>query len=166
MTAGAKLLSTSESAESRAKFKNENKMAVTYKAAVVSFIEELADDSIPQEARSCEGQEFLLFLLITSRETQSHVRIENYFERIIRLCSVSDFRSHFRMSRTTVSCLKRLLATCPGLPHGQRNRGRPTIDLPKQVLITMGTLNACNQWPIDSILHNKANFLFIAEFVE
>ena len=123
----------SESAESRAKFKNENKMAVTYRAAVVSFIEELADDSIPQEARSCEGEEFLLFLLITSRETQSHVRIENYFELIIRLYSVSDFRSHFRMSRTTVSCLKRLLATCPGLPHGQRNKGRPTIDLQKQV---------------------------------
>ena len=108
-------------------------MAVTYRAAVVSFIEELADDSIPQEARSCEGEEFLLFLLITSRETQSHVRIENYFELIIRLYSVSDFGSHFRMSRTTVSCLKRLLATCPGLPQGQRNRGRPTIDLQKQV---------------------------------
>ena len=41
------------------------------------------------------------------------------------------------MSRTTVSCLERLLATCLGLPHGQRNGGRPTIDLQKQVLITI-----------------------------
>ena len=32
-----------------------------------------------------------------------------------------------------------LLATYPGLPHGQRN-GRPTIDLQKQVLITIWTL--------------------------
>ena len=41
------------------------------------------------------------------------------------------------MSRTTFSCLERLLATCLGLPHGQRNGGRPTIDLQKQVLITI-----------------------------
>ena len=80
----------SASTESRAKFKNKNKMAVAYRAAVVSFIEELADDSIPQEARNWGDEEFLLFLLITNREGQSHVRIENYFERIIRLYSVSD----------------------------------------------------------------------------
>ena len=41
------------------------------------------------------------------------------------------------MSRTTVSCLECLLATCLRLPHGQRNGGRPTIDLQKQVLITI-----------------------------
>ena len=44
------------------------------------------------------------------------------------------------MSRTTVSCLERLLATCLGLPHGQRNGGRPAIDLQKQVLITIWIL--------------------------
>ena len=44
------------------------------------------------------------------------------------------------MSRTTVSCLERLLAACLGLPHGQRNGGRPTIDLQKQVLITLWIL--------------------------
>ena len=44
------------------------------------------------------------------------------------------------MSRTTVSCLERLLATCLGLPHGQRNGGRSTIDLQKQVLITIWIL--------------------------
>ena len=44
------------------------------------------------------------------------------------------------MSRTTVSCLGRLLASCLGLPHGQRNGGRYTIDLQKQVLITIWIL--------------------------
>ena len=44
------------------------------------------------------------------------------------------------MSRTTVSCLERLLATCLGPPHGQRNGGRPAIDLQKQVLITIWIL--------------------------
>ena len=44
------------------------------------------------------------------------------------------------MSRTTVSCLECLLATCLSLPHGQRNGGRPAIDLQKQVLITIWIL--------------------------
>ena len=48
--------------ESHAKFKNENKIAVADRAAVVSLIEELSDDSILQEARSSEDEEFLLFL--------------------------------------------------------------------------------------------------------
>ena len=64
-------------------------MAVADRAAVVSLIEELSDNSILQEARSCEDEEFLLFLLI--RERQSHVRIENYFERIKPLYIVSNF---------------------------------------------------------------------------
>ena len=64
-------------------------MATADRAAVVSSIEELSGDSILQEARSCEDEEFLLFLLI--RERQSHVRIENYFERIKPLYIVSDF---------------------------------------------------------------------------
>ena len=114
---------------SRAKFKNDDRVAVADRAAFVSLTEELSDDSILEEARSCEDEEFLLFLLI--RERQSHVRIENYFERIKPIYSVSDYWYHFRMSRPTVSCLERLLATCPGLPHGQRNGGRPSIDLQK-----------------------------------
>ena len=64
-------------------------MAVADRAGVVSLIEELSDNSIPQEARSCEDEEFLLFLLI--RERQSHVRFENYFEHINPLYIVSDF---------------------------------------------------------------------------
>ena len=52
-------------------------MAIASRAAVVSLIEELAYDSIQQEARSCEDEQFLLILLIAIRERQSHVRIEN-----------------------------------------------------------------------------------------
>ena len=46
-------------------------MAVADRATVVSLLEELSDDSILQEARSCEDEDFLLILLI--REKQSHV---------------------------------------------------------------------------------------------
>ena len=55
----------------RARFKNEKKMAGADRSAVVSLIKELSDDSILQEARSCEDEDFLLILLI--RERQSHV---------------------------------------------------------------------------------------------
>ena len=76
------------SAESHAKFKNEKKMAIVHRAAVVLLVKELSNDSILKEAISCEDEEFLLFLLI--REQQSHVCIENYFERIKPLYSVSE----------------------------------------------------------------------------
>ncbi|KAK2553580.1 hypothetical protein P5673_025071 [Acropora cervicornis] len=46
-----------------------------------------------------------------------------------------------KMSRTTVSCLKRIVAACPELLHEQRNGGRPVIDLEKLVLITMWILS-------------------------
>ena len=113
-------------------------MAVVDRTAVVSLIKELSDDSILQEVRSCQDEELLLFFLFFFlRERQSHVHIEKYFERIKLIYIVSDFLSHFRMSRTTVSCMERLLATCLGLPHGQRSGGRSATDLQKQVLITI-----------------------------
>ena len=146
MTIGAKLPSACQwtaKARKSTKFENKNNMATTCGAAVVSLIEELlADNSVLEEASSCENDELLFFLLIDSKERKSVVRTDNYFERIIPLYSFSDFRSHFRMSKTTVSCLnlERLLAACPDLPHEQRNGGRSVIDLEKQVLITMWIL--------------------------
>ena len=74
------------------------------------------------------------------RERQSHVRIENYFERIKPLYIASDFLSHFQLSRLKVSCLERLSATFLGLPHGKRNGGRPANDLQNQVLILIWIL--------------------------
>ena len=115
-------------------------MAVVDRTAVVSLIKELSDDSILQEVRSCQDEELLLFFCFFLRERQSHAHIEKYFERIKLIYIVSDFLSHFRMSRTTVSCMERLLATCLGLPHGQRSGGRSATDLQKQVLITIRIL--------------------------
>ena len=135
--------------------------------AVVSLMEELSDDSILQEARSCEDEEFLLFLLI--RERWSHIRIENYFERIRPLYSVSDFLSHFRMSRTTISCLEQFLATCLSLPQDKGMGETYHLTYRSKYLLRygyLGTLNACDQWPIDLTLQNRLYFLFISEFEE
>ena len=100
------------SAESHAKFKNEKKMAIAHRAAVVLLVKELSNDSILTEGISCEDEEFLLFLLI--REQQSHVCIENYFERIKPLYSVSrylksflHFKNYSQLFRIPVSYLPR-----------------------------------------------------------
>ena len=57
-------------------------MAVVDRTAVVSLIKELSDDSILQKVRSCQDEEFLFYFIFFIRERQSHVHIENYFERI------------------------------------------------------------------------------------
>ena len=44
-----------------AKFENKNKMAVVCDAAVLSLIEELADNLVVQEASCCEDDEVLFF---------------------------------------------------------------------------------------------------------
>ena len=48
-------------------------MAVADKSAVVSLREELSHESILQEARSCEDEEFLFFL--SRREKESLFRV-------------------------------------------------------------------------------------------
>ena len=90
----------------RARFKNEKKMAGADRSAVVSLIKELSDDSILQEARSCEDEEFVSFLL--RRERQSPVHIGNYFERIKPL-SVWCFR--FLKSFLNVKSCSQLFGT-------------------------------------------------------
>ena len=80
-------------------------MAVADRSAVVSLREELSHESILQEARSCEDEEFLFFL--SRREGQSHVRIENYFEHIKSLYSVLDVKNYSQLFGTLVSYLPR-----------------------------------------------------------
>lgn len=62
----------------------------------------------------------------------------NGFLHIENSSTVSDssFRQHFRLSRSTAQKLVNLLGNCPEIPV-PRERGRPTIDLEKQLLITL-----------------------------
>ena len=74
-------------------------MAAAPSAAVV-LLKKLADDSAILETTSCEDDEFLFLLMIGSKERKNRIRINSYFERVVPLYSLSDFRSHIRMSRT------------------------------------------------------------------
>jgi len=66
------------------------------------------------------ADEFLFLLMNSSKGRKNHIRNDSYFERIVPPYSLSDFRSHFRMSRTAVIFLEGLLAACPDLPYEQK----------------------------------------------
>jgi len=87
-------------------------MAAARCAAVV-LLNELADDSAILEPTSCDNDEFLFLLMIGSKERKYRIRINSYFERIVPLYSLSDFRIHFQMSRTAVTFLEGLLGAYP-----------------------------------------------------
>lgn len=51
-------------------------MAAVNSVAILSFVEEVTDDAMLLETSSCDGdKEFLLFLLITSKERENHIRM-------------------------------------------------------------------------------------------
>ena len=110
-------------------------MASAYSAVVLPLMDELSDVSALVEANSSDDEEWR-----TSKERENHVRTDSYFDRTVPLYSLSDFESDLLMSRTTVTFLEGLLAACSDLPHEQKNGGRPTIELQKQVLITLWIL--------------------------
>jgi len=98
-------------------------MAAARSAAVV-LLKKLADDSAILETTSCDDDEFLFLLMISSKERKNRIRINSYFERVGPLYSLSDFRSHIRMSRTAITFLEGLvLAACPDLPYEQKKIG-------------------------------------------
>ena len=100
-----------EIVECAIKSKNENNMAIMDRAAVVSLMEELFNDLILQEGRSCKDEEFLLFLL--TRERQSHVRIENCLNVLNHSTlfqifkSFADIKNYSQLFGTPVSYLPR-----------------------------------------------------------
>ena len=144
-------------------------MAGADRSAVVSLIKELSDDSILQEARSCEDEEFVSFLL--RRERQSPVHIGNYFERIKPL-SVWCFR--FLKSFLNVKSCSQLFGTLvsylPGSASWTKEWGETyhwlteaSIDYDMD---TWEPWKPAIRWPIDLTLQNRVYFVFIAEFVE
>ena len=59
-------------------------MAATRSAAVV-LLNEFADDSAILETTSCDDDEFLFLLMISSKERKNRIRINSYFERTVPL---------------------------------------------------------------------------------
>ena len=110
-------------------------------AALFFILDELCDEELESQIlNECSDDEAPLLLLLQSRHHTGQVRMTAYFEEIVPRYSPSDFRSHFRMSRGSVSFLEGLLAVFPELPQMQSHGGRAPVDLRKQILITLWIL--------------------------
>ncbi|XP_051167784.1 putative nuclease HARBI1 [Leptopilina boulardi] len=87
---------------------------VAIQAAVIAYLHTIL--SKEEEEEEFEN----LFLLIAGQKMITHIpKTENYFELIIPRFSLSDFKSHFRMSRTTFEELSLMIG--PDLITEQSN---------------------------------------------
>ena len=68
--------SSADNHKRRKTWKHKHNMAAVNSTVILSLVEELTDDSMLLEASSCDGDnEFLLFLLITSKERENDIRM-------------------------------------------------------------------------------------------
>ena len=104
------------------------------------FIFQEPFDDTNEQMTDISVDESLLTLLAQRKQRAKRVRIEDYFETVVPMYNVADFRGHFRMNRETVSMLEGQLAALPGLPQHQLRGGRPPVELRKQILITLWKL--------------------------
>ena len=105
--------------------------------AFFSFLEELLQG--PADETHDKKDDILMFMMLEEfmkNCRNAEVRTELYVERIVPAMSDSSFRQHFRLSRPTAQRLVNILETCPEIPV-PRERGRPTVEIEKQLLITI-----------------------------
>ena len=116
-------------------------MAESFGLMFELFEEVLADDLEQQQVLLGADDEAVLFLLAAGQLVRKeHVRTKNFYEITVPSYIPEDFRSHFRMSRHTVTVLEHLLSVHGDLPQYTGDRGRPPVELRKQILITLWIL--------------------------
>ena len=109
---------------------------------VFELFEEVLADDLPQEQVLLGADEgAVLFLLVAGLlRRKEHVRTKNFYEITVPSYISEDFRSHFPMSRHTVTVLELLLAVHNDIPHNTGHRGRPPVELRKQILLSLWIL--------------------------
>lgn len=106
------------------------------------LFEEVLSDDLPQEQVLLGADDgAVIFLLAAGQLRQKeHVRTKNFYEITVPSYIPEDFRSHFRMSRHTVTVVEHLLSLHNDIPHYTADRGRPPVELRKQILLTLWVL--------------------------
>ena len=105
--------------------------------AFFSFVEELLQG--PADETCNKKDDILMFMMLEEfmkNCRNAQVCTESCIERIVPATSDSSFRQHFRLLRLITQRLVNLLGTCPEIPV-PRERGRPTVEIEKQLLITL-----------------------------
>ena len=97
------------------------------------LMNEMLDEAV-DELLGCEDEgEIRLIGSITPFMRNDLKRNANFYEVLVPLYSVSEFRSHFQMTRTTFEAFSREVAATGSIPRGNRF-GRKPIPIYKQVL--------------------------------
>ena len=106
------------------------------------LFEEVFADDLPQEQVLLGADEgAVLFLLAAGQlRRKEHVRTKNFYEITVPSYIPEDFQSHFHMSQHTVTVLEHLLSVHNDIPHYTGHRGRPPVELRKQILLTLWIL--------------------------
>lgn len=106
------------------------------------LFEEVLPDDLPQEQVLLgEDDGAVLFLLAVGQLRRKEVvRTKNFYEITVPSYIPEDFRSHVRMSLHTVTVLEHLLSVHNDIPHYTGDRGRPPVELRKQILLTLWIL--------------------------
>ena len=104
-----------------------------------SLLEELTEENTEANENIIRMDDLLIFMMLDEYKKTCRnvaVRTDSYTERTVPWLSDSSFHQHFRLSRSTGQKLVEVLGNCPEIPV-RRERGRPTIDLEIQLLITL-----------------------------
>jgi len=110
-------------------------------ACLFSFFEEIiANDLSVNELCERSDEEIVLLLLVGSECREEHIWTKNYYEVTIPNYNHQDFRSHFRMSKRTITVIENLLAVHDDLPQYNDHGGRPPVELRKQILLSLWVL--------------------------
>lgn len=97
------------------------------------LLNEMLDEAV-DELLGCEDEgEIHLMGSITPFMRNDLKRNANFYEVLVPLYSVSEFRSQFQMTRTTFEALSREVAATGSIPRGNRFGRKPT-PIDKQVL--------------------------------
>ena len=109
---------------------------------IFELFEEIVADELQQEqGLSGASDRSLLFLLAAAQlSLREHVCTKNFYEITVPSYIPEDFRSHFRMSWCIVTVLEHLLLVHNDLPQYTGDRGRPPVELRKQILLTLWIL--------------------------
>ena len=109
---------------------------------VLELFEEVLAADLPQEQVLLGADEEAVLFLLTAGQLRrkDHVRTKNFYEITVPSYIPEDFRSHFRMSRHIVTVLEHLLAVHNDIPHNTGHRGRPPVELGKQLLLSLWIL--------------------------
>ena len=91
----------------------------------------------------------LVFIPLIIKDRRKAVRVQGYAEDVVPSYTISDFRSHFRLSTGTFEALALELGNYPEIPTGPPHGGRLPISVSKHLLITLWFLG--NQESIRSI---------------